>query len=267
MLVDGCFPYVLMEPLGGREVDVGIQSVGSMMARARIQRTVVIADPLHEPILQRRRLEGVHEAEAVVVMFDAQFVDLVLVAFSRVAVGGVHEFVVGRVQAVLHGPLVVGVPVIVHGVAPPAVLAPFGDGHDGGALFFRQVAQEHEDQAVALLGGIAVHLAARRHLVAALGAQRGNAHAAAAAFVLPAVIGALHAVALYLAAGQRGAAVDTGIAKTVGLALGVTEQHELMTQHPHPHGCIGGKFLGTLGSVPEIDIHRLPPSRRASIRL
>ena len=246
---------------------VGVQAVGPMVARAGIQRTVVIADPLHQPILQRRRLEGVHEAEAVLVMVDAQFVDLVFVALAGVAVSGMHELVVGRVQAVLHGPLVIGVPVIVHGVAPPAVLAPFGDRHDGRALFFGKVAQEHEDQAVAFLGGIAVHLAARRNLVAALGAQRGNAHAAAAAVVLPAVIGALDAVALDLAAGQRGAAVDTGIAQAMGLALGVTKQHELMTQHPHPHGRIGGKFLGPLGGVPEIDVHRLPPSRRAGARL
>jgi hypothetical protein len=78
----------------------------------------------------------------------------------------------------------------------------------------------------------------------------------ASAVELPAVIRALHTVALNLAIGQRRAAMRTDIAQTMRPADSITKQHKVLTEHAHPDGLLG-HIIAELSGVPEIYKHCL----------
>lgn len=93
-----------------------------------------------------------------------------------------------------------------------------------GRSSFRQIAEEDEDKAVALLYGVCIDSRPLRNFFQR--AERWNSFASAVAGEQPAVIGALHAVADDLAVTERTAAVSTGVRDTVRLAVLVPPEHE-----------------------------------------
>ena len=163
---------------------------------------------------------------------------------------------VRRVGLVLHQPHVVAFPAVAHGEGAPAGLPVLAAGHDGGPLRFRQVAEEHEHQSVALFHRVGVDAGTARDLLQR--AQGGNAFAGAVAVELPAVVRALDAVADHLAVAERAAAVGAGVVGAAGAALAVAPEHELQAQHLHLQRLVG-EVPALFRRVPEVDEHGVPP--------
>ena len=229
-----------------------VRAVG---ARAGLHLAALRAEAAHDGVLERRRIEGRHEAVAPgVVLLRAQFHHQVgVLALALVAVRGVHILVVGGVETVLDGTLVVVVHIEGDERRAPLIRAVLGHGHDRRALLLGQVAEEREHDAVLLLHRVGVDAGARRRL--GLAADGRDAGADAFAVVAPAVVGALDgAVVLALAGSERGAAVDAGVGEHGGLALVVAEHDEVVREDADLlRG--GAEVDGTHHGVPEVHEH------------
>ena len=166
---------------------------------------------------QGRRIHLVEEARAPVGFAHVQLAHMVVLVQPFHAVGGVHEFVMRRVDTVLDGALVIDVPFEFLDGGCPALLAPLVYLQDGGALVFFEVTKEAVNQAVALRDGVGVHPCAARRL--GFHPDRRHAHTLACAVEAPAVIRTLHATVGHQSIGQRTAAMAAGIAQAMGLAF------------------------------------------------
>jgi len=150
-----------------------------------------------------------------------------------------------RIDAVLDRALVVTLEVVMHESRTPAFLTFFRYQDNRRALFFRQVAKKREHDTVTFLDRIRVDARATRNPRTL--AERRDLLALTIAGELPAMVRALNAVTHNLAAGQRSAAVHTGVAETPDLAV-ITDLDRFLAN-----------LFDRRHRIPEIDIHRPLP--------
>ena len=244
-----------MDRHGRRRMDEGPHAVDCVMAGRAFDVGILRAarDLTHLGVGQRRRQAPAEDAGTPFAKDRRLFLELVVFAGAGKAVGRMDEFVMGGVEAVLHRALVVVVELPFLKRRAPARLPVLGNVHDRRTLFFRQVAEEREDEAVLLDRRIGIYLRPRRD--PGVLAHGGNAHALAVAVVLPAVIGALDIVALDLAVRETAAAMNAHVAHDVGHAVRIAVEHEVDAQHAHLARLLL-EVVGFQGRVPEIDEHR-----------
>ena len=150
------------------------------------------------------------------------------------------------VHAVFHGALVVHLPVVTTFNALELWVLKFGDVGDGGTFFFGKVTQEGPHVAVLLNDGVGVNACFGRNVALWLCRNLG---ALTIATELPTVVGAHDGIFVIgqPTFGQGATAVDTQVAQAIDLALGVPEQHEVLSQCLQRQGAVnnvGTEFNG-----------------------
>ena len=176
----------------------------------------------------------------------------------RRALQWMHKFIVGAIHTVLDGTLVVAIDFKYYDVVgAPLVITVFRNVVYGGAIFFRQITEKPEYDAVAFFGRVGIHFGTcRGFFIFAVGR---DILAFAVPAKLPAVIGALYKIAFDLASAQCTAAVNASVTYHMGLALGVAESDKFEAHNLGLNGSFVGDFFAQGHRIPKVDVHRYLP--------